>query len=102
MPFQQNLDRWCHQFDLPAGKTCETGVKQQKLDGKFPTMVVEVAGTYKGSPMMGPWPGAMPNFEMIVAEIDTPNKPYYVKMIGPEKTVEHWKTKFIDVIKAAK
>jgi len=103
VPFQQNLDRWCGQFELPAGKTCETGLTQQKLDGSvLPTNVVEVAGTYKGSAMMGPWPGPMPGFAMIVAEIDAPDKPYYVKMIGPQKTVEQWKGKFIDAIKAAK
>jgi len=103
MPFQQNLKRWCDQFELPAGKTCETGVKQQKLEGTaFPTIVVEVAGTFKGSAMTGPWSGPMSNFEMVVSEIETNDKPYYVKMIGPAKTVERWKTPFIEAIKAAK
>jgi hypothetical protein len=103
IPLENNLARWCSQFELPAGKTCETGMKQETLEGAaHPTTVVEIAGTYKGSPMMGPWKQPQKDFAMIVAEIVAPDQVYYVKLLGPQKTVDHWREPFISSIKAAK
>lgn len=103
MPLKMNVDRWCGQFELPAGKNCENGVKQETLEGtKYATTMIEIVGTYKGSSMMGAPATPKPNYMMLTAEVVTPERPYYIKMVGPQKTVEKWRAAFTDAIKAAK
>ncbi len=103
VPLQMNINRWCEQFGLPAGPACAAGARQQTLEGtQHPTTVVEISGTYKASSMMGGPAEPKAHYRMVAAEIVTPDRPYYIKMIGPEKTVERWKGPLLDAVKAAK
>jgi hypothetical protein len=103
VPLTMNVDRWCSQFDFPEGQTCDKNKQQQKLEGTtHPTTLVEITGTYKGSSMMAAPSAPKPGYKMLAAEIVTPEAPYYVKVVGPIKTVDRWREPLIDAIKAAK
>jgi hypothetical protein len=102
IPLQMNVERWCTQFELPEGKTCEQASKTEPLkDAKLPTSLVEIAGAYRGGGMMGPSGPAKPGYKMLAAEIRTPGQLWFVKMVGPEKTVEHWRAALVDMARSA-
>ena len=102
VPLEMNVQRWCGQFEFPPGETCQSATKQQQLDGTtHPTTIIEMAGTYKGSSMFGPPADPKPNYKMITAEVVS-DRPYYIKMVGPAKTVDRWRDAFIEMVKAAK
>jgi hypothetical protein len=75
-----NIQRWLGQFD-DAGKDTrvEAMVRGMKVT------IVDVKGTYVG----GMTPSAQPRrgFALVGAIVETLGSPYFVKMIGPAKTV---------------
>lgn len=76
-----NIERWLGQFD-DAGK--DTRVERTVRGMKV--TIVDVIGTYGG----GMAPGASPphrQWALLGAIVETPGTPYFIKMIGPAKTV---------------
>lgn len=99
VPFDRNLTRWCGQFEFPDGKTCEDVVEQTELEGtKYPTTVAKMAGTYLGMRAQGE---PKTDYAMMVAEVRTPDRPWYVKLTGPEKTVNHHEEAFLAFVRTA-
>jgi hypothetical protein len=49
---------------------------------------------------MGPQGEDKPNFRMLAGVIETPMGPWFVKLTGPEKTVERWKDSFYEFMKS--
>jgi hypothetical protein len=97
------------QDNLAAGPTCsairaplvEHNCKQQELPGvSFPTTLVDISGTYRGS-MMAPANPPKANYRMLVAEIRTPQRPYYVRLLGPQKTVAKWEQAYLKFVREA-
>lgn len=102
IPMQGNMARWCSFFGYSTAE-CEQHTKKQELQGtKFPTVVVDISGTYKGSSMMGPSAPPKENYRMLVAEVRTPQQPYYVRLIGPKNTVGKWEEAFMKMVREAK
>jgi hypothetical protein len=102
---QANLDRWKKQFEPPAGKTLDqvSTVSTVKL-AKGQATVLDVRGTYqfKASPM-APGPAEpRPNHRMLAAVLETPKGNYYLKLVGPEKTIEKNKKGFDGWLKGFK
>lgn len=97
-----NVERWCGQFELPAGKTCADFSTPTPIEGAHHSAVlVEMHGAYKGS-MTGAAPAASkPDYTMLAAIIDGPGNQWYVKLVGPSKTVEHWRASFMDFVRQA-
>lgn len=94
-----NVDRWASQIKQADGtkpKVTETsttsGLKVTTLDG---------AGTYvaETAPGSGEFLNK-PAFRLSAAVIETPNGSYYLKLVGPEKTVTHWHDAFIAYLKS--
>ncbi len=103
VPLAANVGRWCQQFDLADGKTCEDFGPPVTLENtKYPTVLVELAGTYKGGSMFGPPEPPKPDFRMIAAEITTPTEQWYLKLVGPQRTVEHWREAFVQYVRSAR
>ncbi len=101
VPLQLNIDRWCSQFVPPAGQSCAT--RQEKIDQtRYPTTLVEISGSYRGGSMFTGPTAPKPNYRMLAAEILTPGLPYYIKMVGPDKTVERWRELFVETVRTAK
>ena len=103
VPLQMNIDRWCAQFAFGEVKSRAEAVKRQALEGtKYPTTIVEISGGYRGGSMMQPAGPAKPGYRMLAAEIRTPDRPWYVKMVGPEQTVSYWEASFLRFVREAK
>jgi hypothetical protein len=93
---QANLDRWVSQMAQPDGSDSQkqAKIKNSTINGLKVTLL-DLAGTYQAETA----PGAgtrynKPNYRMIAGVIETPNGPYFIKLVGPARTVEHWQTSF--------
>ena len=94
---QANVERWQKMFDPPTGKTETLKV------GNVPVTVLDVKGTYlfKAQPFN---PNAQvekkPDHRMIAAVFESkPNGPYFIRLVGPAKTIEANKAKFDEWLK---
>jgi hypothetical protein len=99
---EQNLARWYQQFIQPDGKPTESVAKVNKAESNgLQQTTVDVSGTFSQSTTpMGPQGEDKPNFRMLAGVIETPAGPWFVKLIGPEKTVERWKDSFYEFMKS--
>ena len=99
-----NLDRWIGQMQSPGGGSSKDKAKTDTttVNGLKVTLL-DVSGTYAGGDMGGGGGGAQskPNFRMRAGVIETPKGAYFIKLIGPEKTVARWDQGFQDFIKSA-
>ncbi len=96
VPLQRNVDRWCGQFEFRDGRSCSDVVQQRTLEGtKYPTTIVDISGSYRGGSITGAAGPARPGYRMLAAEIRTPARPWYVKLLGPARTVAHWEESFL-------
>lgn len=89
---QANLERWVGQMTQTDGKASKDVAKTStmKVKGLLLT-VVDLGGTYIAEKT----PGSTerynkPHFKLIAAVVEGSGGPYYVKVIGPAKTVTKW------------
>ena len=87
-----NIQRWVAQMQQADGTPSSAVAKKQsrKVNGLAVTLV-DVSGTYIAETA----PGATerhnkPRFRLRAGVIETAQGPYFVKLIGPEKTVTRW------------
>src|SRR4029079_19585770 len=62
---------------------------------------VDVSGTYVAE--TAPGSGTFHNnagYRLRAAVVETPNGSYYVKLVGPEKTVAQWNESFLSYLKS--
>lgn len=90
---QANLDRWIGQIAQPDGSSSADKAATRKLTSRtgLAITVVDVAGTYVAEVT----PGSTerfdkPGFRLLAAYIDTPDGPYFVKLVGPQATIARW------------
>jgi|SRR5215471_11106100 len=96
-----NLERWTGQMQTADGKPLTGKTERMTVNGLKVTLL-DVSGTYAGSDMGGG--GATqskPNYRMRAGVIETPGGAYFIKLVGPEKTVAHWEQSFQDFVKSA-
>lgn len=110
---EDNLARWKKQFEPPAGKTVDDISKTEtvKLASKPATAaagsaatLLDISGTYlfKSRPM-DPGPGEpRPNHRMLAAVLPTPKGNYFIRLVGPEKTVGSARKDFVRWLKSFK
>lgn len=93
-----NIERWVSQMKQADGDTS----KKENLEvNGLKVTTVDVAGTYVAE--TAPGSGAFlnkPGYRMRAAVVETPNGSYYVKLVGPEKTVAQWNESFLSYIKS--
>lgn len=100
IPMQGNIARWASMFGY-MGADVTANAKTTELEGvTFPTTLVDISGTYKGS-MMSPMNPPKENYRLLVAEIRTPQMPYYVRLLGPAKTVAKWEEAYMKFLRDA-
>lgn len=98
-----NLERWISQMQTTDGRPSKEKAKTETttVNGLRVTLL-DVAGAYSGGDMAG---GAAaqskPNFRMRAGVIETPKGAYFIKLVGPEKTVSRWDQAFQEFIKSA-
>ena len=93
-----NLERWAGQM----GQTVDKSHKQSMTVNGLAVTLLDVTGTYTGD--MSPGSGAgqsKPNTRLRAAVIETPKGPYFLKLVGPVKTVGHWEQEFLSFVKSS-
>jgi hypothetical protein len=86
---QANVDRWIAEFTGPDGKPASGAAKvTHKTINGIPFTIVDVSGTYSNS-MGSMMNAASPKSgtRLLGAIAETGGGPWFIKLIGPEKTV---------------
>jgi len=100
---EANLQRWIGQMQTPDGKPATDKAKTENttVNGLKITLL-DVSGTYAGGDMGGGGTSqSKPNYRMRAGVVDTPRGAYFIKLVGPEKTVNRWDQSFQDFVKSA-
>lgn len=88
-----NVTRWKGMFKPPAGQTIDQASKQETTQlGSIKVTILDIHGTYlfKATPMAAD-SEPRPNHRMIAMVLATPNGPYFLRFVGPEKTIAQHK-----------
>ena len=96
-----NIDRWIAQMKQPDGSPVK-GAKDEHLEANgLKVTTVDLSGTYvaETAPGSGTF-NNKPGYRLRAAVVETPNGSYFVKLIGPEKTVTQWNDSFLSYIKS--
>ena len=93
-----NIERWIGQMKQAEGHSA----KQENMEvNGLKVTTVDVAGTYVAE--TAPGSGTFhnnPGYRLRAAVVETPNGPYFVKLVGPEKTVTRWNESFLSYVKS--
>lgn len=93
---QANLDRWFGQITQPDGRrTKDVATTLSRLINGLKITLFDAAGTYVAEVT----PGSVerfnkPGFRLRAAVIETPGGPYFIKLVGPIKSVTRWDKEF--------
>ena len=97
-----NIERWVNQMQQPDGKPSKEKAKEETLTiNGLKVTTVDVNGTYTAE--MSPGSNTFhnnPNYRLRAAIVETPKGPYFVKLVGPEKTVSRWDQAFSNYLKS--
>ena len=99
---QANIDRWIGQMQQPDGGTSKEKSKSETLTiNGLKVTTVDVAGTYvaETAPGSGTFTNN-PGYRLRAAVVETPKGSYYVKLIGPAKTITQWDQSFLAYLKS--
>ena len=91
---EANLQRWISQMEQPDGRPSRSVAKVDEFTtNSLKVTVLDIPGTLVAPVMPGqPKSQNKRNFRLIAAVIETPAGPYFVRVTGPERTVENWKS----------
>lgn len=100
---EANLVRWTNQMEQPDGSPSSQKATTQKLTvNGLNVTLLDVSGTYRAEMMPGQGMRLnKPNFRLRAAVVETPAGPYFVKLVGPAKTVKRWDDAFIKFVESA-
>lgn len=95
-----NIERWASQMQQADGSKAKITEESFTANGLKVT-AVDGAGTYvaETAPGSGEFLNK-PGFRLRAAVVETPNGSYYVKLVGPDKTVTRWNDAFVSYLKS--
>jgi hypothetical protein len=97
-----NIERWVNQMKQPEGSTSKPKAKEGSLTvNGLKVTTIDVAGTYTAE--TAPGSGQFynnPNYRLQAAVIETPRGSYYLKVVGPEKTIAKWDNSVTEFVKS--
>jgi hypothetical protein len=95
---QANVSRWKGMIQPPAGKNIDDIAKVNEFTvGQAKVTYLDASGTYlhRAQPNNPNSPTEQrPNHRLIAVAFESPKGPYYIRFVGPEKTVTHYKQGF--------
>jgi hypothetical protein len=96
-----NIDRWIGQMKQEDGSPAKGAKDEQLVANGLKVTTVDVSGTYvaETAPGSGTF-NNKPAYRLRAAVVETPNGSYFVKLVGPEKTVTQWNDSFVSYIKS--
>lgn len=95
-----NIERWASQMQQADGAKAKLSEEKFEANGLKVT-AVDASGTYvaETSPGSGTF-NNQPGWRLRAAVVETPNGSYFVKLVGPEKTVAHWNESFMSYLRS--
>lgn len=103
---KDNIKRWKQMFQPAGGKSLDDVAKVTEFKvGDASVTYLDVSGTYlfKERPFdPNAKPQPLANYRMLGVVFDTKEAPYHIRLVGPEKTVDKYKSGFDDWLKAFK
>lgn len=99
---EANLERWLGQVTQPDGRASRDVARTTTFSTNgLRITLLDVAGTYVAEVA----PGSSerhnkPGFRLQAAVIQTPDGPYFVKLVGPERTVQKQDASFTTFLKS--
>lgn len=94
---EDNFERWIGQMQQTRDKA---KTENLTVNGMAVTLL-DVSGTYSGDMAGMGGQAAQANARMRAGVIQTPKGAYYIKLVGPEKTVTRWDDAFMAFVKSA-
>jgi len=96
-----NVERWVGQMKQADGNAAKDAKEEHFETNGLKVTTVDVSGTYVAE--TAPGSGSFlnkPGYRLRGAVIETANGPYFVKLVGPEKTVAQWNESFVSYLKS--
>ena len=99
---QANIERWVGQMEQSESASATDKAKTETLTVNGLKLThVTVDGTYVAETTPGSGTRLnKPDFRLRAAIAETPKGAYYVKFVGPRKTVEHWGQSFLEYLRS--
>ena len=97
-----NIERWIGQMKQAEGTSAKDAAKEERFEvNGLKVATVDVAGTYvaETAPGSGTFHNK-PAYRLRAAVVETPNGSYFVKLVGPEKTVAQWNESFLSYLRS--
>ena len=96
-----NTERWIAQMKQPDGSPVKGAKDEHLVANGLKVTTIDVSGTYvaETAPGSGTFHNK-PDYRLRAAVIETPNGSYFVKLVGPEKTVTQWNDSFVSYLKS--
>ncbi len=101
---KSNVERWKGQFTAAEGKKVESKVEDMKV-GDTPVTYADIQGTYKYKKQPfnpNEKEELRPDYRLIGVIFDAKDGPYFIRLIGPAKTVAENKKAFDEWLKGLK
>src|SRR6266849_5473677 len=99
---QANIDRWNGQMQQSDGSASKDRAKTEGMTvNRLKITSIDVSGTYTAE--MAPGSGTFhndANYRLRAAVVETPKGNYFVKLVGPAKTVGRWEQSSSDYLKS--
>jgi hypothetical protein len=95
-----NIERWASQMQQAGGTKAKLSEERFEANGLKVT-AVDAEGTYVAE--TAPGSGTLnnkPGYRLRAAVVETPNGSYFVKLVGPQKTVAHWNESFMSYLRS--
>jgi hypothetical protein len=96
-----NVERWIGQMKQDGAESKQKAKEENFTVNGLKVTTVDVTGTYTAE--MAPGSGTFynkPGYRLRAAVVETPKGSYYVKLVGPEKTIAQWDESFKTYIKS--
>src|ERR1043165_1919306 len=96
-----NVERWVGQMKQADGSPVKDAKQEQFETNGLKVTTVDVSGTYAAE--TAPGSGTFhnnPGYRLRAAVVETANGSYFVKLVGPEKTVAQWNESFLSYLKS--
>jgi len=99
---EANIERWINQVKQPDGSPSQEKAKVDSLTvNGLAVKTVDVTGNYSGGMSADSAPhDSKALYRLRGAIIDTPKGSYFVKLTGPEKTINQWDQAYNDYIRS--
>ena len=96
-----NVERWVGQMKQADGSAAKDAKEEQFETNGLKVTTVDVSGTYvaETAPGSGTFHNK-PGSRLRAAVVETPNGSYFVKLVGPEKTIAQWNESFLNYLKS--